>query len=72
VADRSESLLEDVGEGDLAAGEEAFDSLSLILAEVSLLSGGPGLVGLEGNCAVALGQGVVGIDVSLQSSLHFL
>jgi hypothetical protein len=71
VASSLESLLDDVGKGNLVAGEEAGDGILLGLAEALLLRSGKGLVLVNGGALVALGKSVVGLDVSLKSCLHF-
>lgn len=66
-----ESLLDKVGDADLAAAEEGGDGVLLGLADLRLLVDGEGLELVEGDRLEALGQRVVGLDVSLVSCLHF-
>jgi len=71
VASSLKSLLDDVGEGDLVAGEETSHGISLSLAEALLLGSGESLPLIDGGTLVALGESGVGLDVSLKSCLHF-
>jgi len=66
-----ESLLDQVRKAQLATVQEIADSLALRLAEPVLLGLGVALVGLKGNRLKALGEGIVSVDVLLESCLHF-
>ena len=66
-----ESLLDDVGEGNLVGIKESNDGVFLSLAEALLLGGRELLPLVNRGTLVALGKGVVGLDVSLKSCLHF-
>ena len=66
-----ESLLDDVGEVNLVAAEEAGHGISLGLAEALLLRGRQLLPLISGCGTVALGEVVIGLNVSLISCLHF-
>jgi len=65
------SLLDDVGKRNLVAAEEVGNGISLSLAEALLLGGRQLLPLVSRGGTVALGEVVVGLDVSLISCLHF-
>ena len=65
------SLLNDVGERNLVGIKEFNDGVLLSLAEALLLGGRELLPLVDRGTLVALGKGVVGLDVSLKSCLHF-
>lgn len=65
------SLLNEAGEGNLVGGEEASDGSFLGLAEAFLLGMRESLELLYGDGLEALSEGVVSVDVLLESCLHF-
>ena len=71
LAGSLESLLDYVGKGNLVGIKESNDGVLLSLAEALLLGGRELLPLIDRGTLVALGKGVVGVDVSLKSCLHF-
>ena len=72
IASVLKSFLDDVGEANLVVDEETVNGLSLSEAEGVLLGGRQLSPLVNRSGLVALGQSVVSLDESLESSLHFV